>query len=70
MGTVSSSSMVTTAPLTVKPEAVPDTARSSSPSSKSSETVVREKEADPLEASAGMVTVKLSTAVKSAASAP
>ena len=42
-GGASSSSMVNTAPLTVKPEAVPDTDRSSSPSTRSSSAVVRLK---------------------------
>ena len=70
VGTVSASLMVTTAPLTVKPEAVPDTARSSSPSTKPSEAVVRSKVADPLEVLAAMVTVKSFTAVKSLVSAP
>ena len=62
--------MVTAAPLTVKPEAAPETARSSFPSTSSSEAVVRSNVADPLDRPAGMVTVKSLTAVKSFDSAP
>ena len=68
-GGASSSSMVSREPMTVNPEAVPETIRSSSPSTRWSSAVVKTKVPVAMLWLAGMVMVKSETAVKSSASA-